>query len=100
MMDVLGMKDRLTGVVAFSGIAVPIYLVGCLGLRVIGVPAILRAIFRPDPKSGLRFVLAFFVVIGVLITLTSRIMPAGLRTHTTTALVSRPKQIRRMDLRG
>jgi hypothetical protein len=78
MMEVLGLKNRLTGVVAFLGIAVPIYLVGCLGLRVIGVPAILRAIFRPDPKSGLRFVLAFFVMIGLLIALTCRIVPAGL----------------------
>jgi len=76
-MEVLGMKNRLTGVVALIGIALPIYLVGCLGLRVIGVPSILRAIFRPDPKSGLRFVLAFFVMIGLLIALTCRIVPAG-----------------------
>jgi hypothetical protein len=77
MKEVLGMKNRLTGVVALAAITVPIYLVGCLGLRVIGVPAILRAILRPDPKSGLRFGLAFFVVIGVLIALTCRIVPAG-----------------------
>jgi hypothetical protein len=77
MMEALGMKNRLTGVVAFTGIALPIYLVGCLGLRVIGVPAILSALFRPDRQSGLRFVLAFFVVIGVVITLTYRITPAG-----------------------
>ena len=77
MMEVLGMKSRLTGVVALTGIALPIYLVGCLGLRVIGVPAILSALFRPDRQSGLRFVLAFFVVIGVVITLTCRITPAG-----------------------
>ncbi|PYK17739.1 MAG: hypothetical protein DME55_09050 [Verrucomicrobia bacterium] len=77
MVEVLGMKNRLTGVVAFTGIALPIYLVGCLGLRVIGVPVIFRAIFRPDRQSGLRFVLALFVVIGVLITLTYRIVPAG-----------------------
>ncbi len=77
MMEVLGMKSRLTGVVALTGIALPIYLVGCLGLRVIGVPAILSALFRPDRQSGLRFVLAFFVVIGAVITLTCRITPAG-----------------------
>jgi hypothetical protein len=77
MVEVLGMKNRLTGVVALIGIALPIYLVGCLGLRVIGVPAILSAMFRPDRQSGLRFVLALFVVIGVVITLTSRITPAG-----------------------
>ena len=78
MMDVLGMKNRLSGVLAFTGIALPIYLVGCLGLRVIGVPAILKAIFHPNQKSGLRFVLAFFVVLGLLITLTCGIVPAGL----------------------
>jgi hypothetical protein len=77
MVEVLGMKNRLTGVVAFTSIALPIYLVGCLGLRVIGVPAIFRAIFRPEPKSGLRFILAVFVVIGVLIASTYRIVPAG-----------------------
>jgi hypothetical protein len=78
MMDVLGMKNRLSGVLAFTSIALPIYLVGCLGLRVIGVPAILKAIFHPNQKSGLRFVLAFFVVLGLLITLTCGIVPAGL----------------------
>jgi hypothetical protein len=77
MMEVLGLKKRLTGVLAFTGIALPTYLVVCLGLRVIGVPAILGAIFRPNRQSGLRFVLAFFVVIGVVITLTCRTTPAG-----------------------
>jgi hypothetical protein len=76
-MDAFGMKERFTGVVAFTSIALPIYLVGCLGLRMIGVPAILSALFRPDRQSGLRFVLAFFIVIGVVITLTCRITPAG-----------------------
>jgi hypothetical protein len=76
-MEALGMKERFTGVVAFTSIALPIYLVGCLGLRVIGVPAILSALFRPNRQSGLRFVLAFFVVIGVVISLTCRITPAG-----------------------
>jgi len=76
-MEALGMKERFTGVVAFTTIALPIYLVGCLGLRVIGVPAILSALFRPNRQSGLRFVLAFFVVIGVVISLTCRITPAG-----------------------
>jgi len=76
-MEALGIKDRLTGWVAFAGIALPIYLVGCLGLRVIGMPAILNAIFRPNPKSPLRFVLGIFVVIGLLIALMFSITPAG-----------------------
>jgi hypothetical protein len=77
MTEALGIKDRFTNVLALTGVALPIYLVGCLGLRVIGVPAIFRAIFRPEPKSGLRFVLAVFVGIGALIALTYRIVPAG-----------------------
>jgi hypothetical protein len=77
MTEALGIKNRLTGMVAFSGIAVPIYLVGCLGLRVIGVPAMLSALFRPTQHSGLRFIMAFFVVIGVLFALTFSIVPAG-----------------------
>jgi hypothetical protein len=78
-MEALGMKEWFTGVVAFTSIALPIYLVGCLGLRVISVPAILSALFRPNQKSGLRFVLAFFVVLGLLIALTYRVVPTGLK---------------------
>jgi hypothetical protein len=58
-------------------VALPIYLVGSLGLRVIGVPAILNAIFRPNRKSALRFILALFVVLGLLIALMFSITPAG-----------------------
>lgn len=78
MREALGIKDRFTNVLALIGIASPIYLVGCLGLRVIGVPAILSALFRPTRHSGFRFVLAFFIVIGVLIALTCRVVPTGL----------------------
>jgi hypothetical protein len=77
MTEAFGVKHRFTNVLALTGIALPIYLVGCLGLRVIGVPAIFSALFRPTQHSGLRFVLAFFVVIGVLVALTFRIVPAG-----------------------
>ena len=77
MTEALGVKHWFTNVLALTGIALPIYLVGCLGLRVIGVPAMLRALFRPTQHSGLRFVMAFFVVIGVLFALTFRTVPAG-----------------------
>jgi hypothetical protein len=76
-MDAIGMKDRLSGWLAFVSVALPMYLVGSLGLRVIGVPAILKAIFRPDAKSALRFILALFVVIGLLIALMFSITPEG-----------------------
>jgi hypothetical protein len=76
-MEAIGMKDRLSGWLAFAAVALPIYLVGTLGLRVIGVPAILSAIFRPNPKSALRFILALFVVLGLLLALIFSITPAG-----------------------
>ena len=76
-MEAIGIKDRLSGWLAFVTLALPIYFVGTLGLRVIGVPAILNAVFRPNPKSALRFILALFVVIGLLIALMFSITPAG-----------------------
>ncbi len=76
-MEALGIKDRFSGWLAFATVAVPIYLVGTLGLRVIGVPAIVRAIFRPNPQSALRFILGLFVAIGLLIALMFSITAAG-----------------------
>ena len=76
-MDAIGIKDRLSGWLAFTTMALPIYLVGTLGLRVIGVPGILNAVFRPNAKSAVRFILALFVVIGLLIALMCSITPAG-----------------------
>lgn len=76
-MEAIGMKDRFNGWLAFVTVALPIYLIGSLGLRVIGVPAILKAIFRPDAKSALRFILALFVVIGLLIALMFSLTPEG-----------------------
>jgi hypothetical protein len=76
-MRTLGLGNWLGGPLAFAIVALPIYLVGCLGLRVIGVPAILTAIFRPRPGGGVRFLLGIFVVIGVVIALTCSFTPAG-----------------------
>ena len=76
-MEAIGIKDRFTGWLGFAAVALPIYLIGTLGLRVIGLPAILHAIFRPNAKSALRFILAIFVVIGLLIALMFSITPAG-----------------------
>ena len=76
-MEAIGIKDRLSGWLAFAAVALPIYLVGTLGLRVIGFPGIFNAIFRPNPKSALRFILAIFVMFGLLIALIFSITPAG-----------------------
>ena len=76
-MQTLGLGNWFSGPLAFAVVALPIYLVGCLGLRVIGVPAILTAIFRPRPGGGVRFLLGIFVVIGVVVALTCSFVPAG-----------------------
>ncbi|MFL6499452.1 MAG: hypothetical protein ACJ8LL_01890 [Candidatus Udaeobacter sp.] len=76
-MQTLGLAKRLSGPLAFAAVAVPIFLVGCLGLRIIGVPAILTAIFRPKPEGALRFLLGIFVVVGVIVALTCSFAPAG-----------------------
>ena len=76
-MEAIGMKQWSTGWVAFVGVALPLYLVGSLGLRVIGVPSLFNAVFRPNPKLALRFILALFVVLGLLIALMFSITPAG-----------------------
>jgi hypothetical protein len=76
-MQTLGLGNWLSGPLAFVAVALPIYLVGCLGLRVIGVPAILTAIFRPRREGAVRFLLGIFVVIGVVIALTCSFTPAG-----------------------
>jgi hypothetical protein len=76
-MQTLGLGNWLSGPLAFVVVALPIYLVGCLGLRVIAVPAILTAIFRPRPGGAVRFLLGIFVVIGVVIALTCSFTPAG-----------------------
>ena len=72
-----GLKGWFSGVFAFTLVALPIYLIGCLGLRVIAVPRIVRTTFRPNPESPLRFVLAIFVVLGAIITLLCRVVPAS-----------------------
>ncbi len=76
-MQTLGFSNWLSSPLAFAVVALPIYLVGCLGLRLIGIPAILTAIFRPRPDGALRFLLGIFVVIGVVIALTCSFTPAG-----------------------
>src|SRR5262245_28908520 len=76
-MQTLGLSHWLSGPLTFAVVALPIYLVGCLGLRVIGLPAILTAIFRPKSGGAVRFLLGIFVVIGVVIALTCSFTPEG-----------------------
>jgi hypothetical protein len=77
-MDKLGLKNLSANWACFTAIALPTYLIGCLGLRVIGVPRILKAMVFPRREFGLRFLLAFFVVSGVILAMSLRVNPAGL----------------------
>ena len=77
-MQTLGLGNRFSGPFAFAAVALPVYLVGCLGLRVIGLPAILTSIFRPRSGGAVRFLLGIYVVIGVVIALTCDFSPEGL----------------------
>ena len=72
----LGLGDSYTaGIPGFIFVALPIYLVGCLGLRVIALPGMARELANPSRDGGLRFTLAVFVVIGIALTLTLRVVP-------------------------
>jgi hypothetical protein len=74
-LNALHLKDWFSGGVAFACIALPLFLLGSFGLRAIGIPGIGRVLFRPARDEALRFCLATFVTIGVLLTLTLRIVP-------------------------
>jgi hypothetical protein len=76
-MQTLGFANRFSGPLGFTFVALPIYLLGCLGLRVIGVPSIFSAIFRPKSEGAVRFLLGIFVLIGMVIALTYSFTPAG-----------------------
>lgn len=75
-MTAMGLKNWFANTFAFAGIALPLYLIGCLGLRIIGIRKLWKAIVIPTSPSGLRFVLALFVLTGLVIALTCRIVPA------------------------
>ena len=76
-MQTLGLGNRFSGPFAFAAVALPVYLVGSLGLRVIGLPAILTSMFRPRSGGAVRFLLGIYVVIGVVIALTFDFSPEG-----------------------
>ena len=67
----------LLGLGAFALLALPAYLVGSLGVRVLGIPTLFRGLFSPSPNAGLRFFLSLFCILGPLATLTLTVTPWG-----------------------
>jgi len=53
----------------------PGYLVGSLGMRVIGLPAVVKKLFKPGGGDPMRFLLAIFCVLGPIITLVGKLTP-------------------------
>jgi hypothetical protein len=80
-MQRLGLQETVTGVPALLAIGLPLFLTACLGLRVVGGWAIVKSMLHPVASRPLRFMLAFFVVSGIVLTLTVRIVPEGQRGY-------------------
>ncbi len=69
-------RPGLWPALAFWLLAVPGYLLGSLGMRAVGLPIWLRDLVRLGPDVGGRFVVAVFVGLGPLITLSFAVTPA------------------------
>ncbi len=69
-----GSPVTLAGPAALFLIALPGFLLGSLGLRVLALPALARHLLTPRPSSGPRFFLAVFIAAGVLLALTCAIV--------------------------
>ena len=71
------------GAITFIGlltlflIALPGYLLGSLGLRVMAIPGLLKELLCPSASTAVRFFVVLFVIIGPLITLTFTVTPWG-----------------------
>jgi hypothetical protein len=80
----LGLQMRLLfngGVVSFTNlallftVALPVYLVGSLGVGVAAIPSVIRTLSRPREWKAVRFFLASFVLLGPAIALTWSLTP-------------------------
>ena len=72
----MAVAGRLTaGGFAALAVAVPAYLLGSLGLRVVGLPMMLRDLISPSSTTPVRLLLAVFCVVGPALTLTLTVAP-------------------------
>jgi hypothetical protein len=58
-----------SGVTALLLFALPAYLLGCLGPRIVGLPLLGKSLAAPQRMAPLRWFLALFVGLGILISL-------------------------------
>jgi hypothetical protein len=74
----LGRGFSGTGLAALLLIVLPVYGIGSLGLRVLALPSLGKQLVCPTSSSSLRFVLAVFVTIGAMLSLTCTLVVADL----------------------
>jgi hypothetical protein len=60
----------LANLVLLFAIALPMYVVGSLGVGTVAIPSILKTLARPRSSEAVRFFLACFAVLGPMIALT------------------------------
>jgi hypothetical protein len=60
----------LTNLVLLFVIALPMYIVGSLGVSTVAIPSILKTLMRPRSSEAVGFFLACFAMLGPMITLT------------------------------
>jgi len=60
----------LTNLVSLFVIALPMYIVGSLGVGTVAIPSVLKTLTRPRSSEAVRFFLACFAVLGPMIALT------------------------------
>jgi hypothetical protein len=62
---------------SFWLVALPVYLLGSFGMRALGLPVWLRDLLRARRGGAARFVIAVFVGLGPLISMTWAVTPVG-----------------------
>jgi hypothetical protein len=67
----------LVGLLIFLFAALPAYLVGTLGIRVLALPEVVKGVLFPSSSTPIRFFLGVMVIVGPLIALTFSMSPWG-----------------------
>ncbi len=57
----------MKGTLQLVTVMLPVYFVGSLGIRIIGIPLLLKTLRFPRFESPLKFLIAVFVLVGFLL---------------------------------
>jgi hypothetical protein len=73
----LGGSPPGPGIAAFVLVALPVYLLGTWGIRVLGLPRALKECFRFTPEAAVRTCLAIFTLVGTPLSMLCSVSPSG-----------------------